>query len=48
MTTPDVVKTNRTMIMKTNPATKRDIANKVGLSIGTIDNVIKHTINCQI
>ena len=43
----DVVKKIRTMILKTNPAFKRDIANKLRLSIGTIYNVIKQTIKCR-
>ena len=38
---PDVVKKIRTMIFKTDPANKRDIVNKLGLSIVTIIHVIK-------
>ena len=40
----DVVKKIRTMILKANKATKCEIVNKLGLSIRTINNVIKHTI----
>ena len=43
---PDVVKKIRTMIFKINPANKRDIVNKLGLSIVTFNHVIKHTLIC--
>ena len=45
---PDVVKKIRIMIFKTNPATKRDIVNKLGLSLATFNHVTKFTIKCRV
>ena len=45
---PDVVKKIRTMILKTNPDNKLDIVNKLGLSIVTINHVIKHPLICRV
>ena len=45
---PDVVKKIRTMIFKTDPATKRDIANLLELNRGSINHVIKHIIKCRV
>ena len=45
---PDAVKKIRTMILKTNPANKRDIVNELGLSIVTIYHVIKHPLICRV
>ena len=44
----DVVKKIRTMIFKINPANKRDIVNKLGLSIGTMNHDIKHILICRV
>ena len=45
---PDVVKKIRTIIFKTNPATQREIANKLGVSQGTVYHVIKHNLKCRL
>ena len=45
---PDVVKKIRTMIFKTDPATKRGIANLLELNRGSINHVIKHIIKCRV
>ena len=45
---PDVVKKIRIMIFKTNPATKRDIANRLGLSLATFNHVTKFSIKCRV
>ena len=36
------------MILKTNTANKRDIVNKLGLSIVTINHVITPTLKCRV
>ena len=41
---PNVVKEIKIIIFKTNPATPPKIANKLGVSLGTVYHIIKHSI----